>query len=126
MSQVLSWLDRGGDIDTTKVTRLGHTLLIEACINNHECLVAELVRRGANLDIKAKGKNALHYSVLLAHPNCAKPLLDAGARTDIRIDVDDSDHTECDGMTALESASFGPGCYDVKLAMLPCLDPAPR
>ena len=61
-----------------------------------------LVKRGANLDMKAKGKTALHYAVLNVHPNCAKPLLDAGARTDIRVDVDDSDFTEADGMTAME------------------------
>lgn len=102
MAKVLSWLDRGGDINCTTVSRLGFTLLIEACVNNHECLVSELVKRGADINMKAKGKTALHYSVLLVHPNCAKPLLDAGARTDIRVDIDDSDFTEADGMSAVE------------------------
>ena len=102
MGKVISWIDRGGDINTTSISQYKFTLLIEACIHNHESLVAELVKRGANLDMKAKGKTALHYAVLNVHPNCAKPLLDAGARTDIRVDVDDSDFTEADGMTAME------------------------
>ena len=102
LSKVLSYLDRGGDINCTSLSPVGHTLLMSACINNHEVLVAELVARGAALDVKAKGKTALHFSCLLAHPNCAKPLLDSGARTDIQVDEDDTDYTECDGMTALE------------------------
>jgi ankyrin repeat protein len=99
LAKVCAFLDRGGDVDCTTVSPLGHTMLVTACINNHECLVAELVRRGGALDVKAKGKTALHYACLLAHPNCAKILLDAGARTDIRVDEDDTDFTEADGMT---------------------------
>jgi len=102
LAKTKDWLDAGGDINCTTVTAMGHTLLIKACIDNHEVLVAELVKRGAKLDIKAKGKSALHFCCLLTHPSCAKPLLDAGARLDIRVDEDDTEFTECDGMTAME------------------------
>lgn len=73
-----------------------------ACINNHVDLVAELVRRGASLDTKAGGKTALHFCATFGHPKCAQILLQGGARADIRVDVDNSDFTENDGLTALE------------------------
>ena len=54
------------------------------------------------MEIKAKGKTALHYACLLGHVTCAKHLIDAGADLEVRVDVDDSDYTECDGMSPLE------------------------
>ena len=73
-----------------------------ACINNHESLVYELIKRGADMELKTKGKTALHYACLLGHVTCAKHLIDAGANLTTRVDVDDSDYTECDGMAPLE------------------------
>lgn len=105
-AKVLSWIDSCNDrkkaADDTRLDPSGHTFLIRACIENHESLVAELLKRGASLDLKAKGKTALHYACVFAQVNCAKLLLHAGADTRIRVDVDDSEYTECDGMTALE------------------------
>ena len=73
-----------------------------AAINNHAELVQELVRRGADLDMKAGGKNALHFAATFGHPKCAQALLDGGASPGIRVDVDDTEFTENDGLTALE------------------------
>lgn len=101
--KVLSWLNtHAKEINTTAMSDKGHTFLIMACISNNESLVYQLVNRGAALDIKAKGKTALHYACLLGHVQCAKHLLDAGADLSVRVDIDDSDYTECDGMTCLE------------------------
>ena len=117
LAKVNAFLDRGGDPNCTTISPLGHTILVTACINNHECLVAELVRRGAKLDVKAKGKTALHYACLLAHPNCAKILLDGGARTDIRVDQDDTDFTEADGMTVRSLSNQGSNAAEIRLTL---------
>ena len=65
MAKLTSWLDRGGNIDDTRISPKGHSILITAVINNHESLVAELLKRGASVDIYAQGKTALHFAVLL-------------------------------------------------------------
>ena len=100
--QITDWLDRGGDVNVTSFSKHGHTMLMMACIKDHADITAELVRRGADLNMKSGGKTALHHCAALGHPACARLLLEAGAKTDIRVDVDDSEFTENDGLTALE------------------------
>ena len=103
MVKILSWLDRGGNIDETRMDKeRGHTFLIQAVCMNNEDLVAELLKRGASVDIKAMGKTALHFAAVHGHSSCARLLLQYGASPSVRVDVDDTDYTECDGMTALE------------------------
>ena len=59
-AKILSWLDRGGNIDETRMDKdRGHTFLMQAVIANNEELVADLLYRGANVHIKAQGKAAL-------------------------------------------------------------------
>ena len=99
---VTSWLDRGGDVNVTSFSKQGHTMLMMACVRNQEALVAELVRRGADLNLKSGGKTALHHCAGLGHPGPARILLEAGADIKLRVDVDDSEFTENDGKTALE------------------------
>lgn len=102
-AKVLSWVDRGGDINESRMDKeRGHTFLIAAVVNNNETFVAELLRRGAACDIKAQGKTALHFAAVLGHASCARLLLQHGASTALRVDEDNTDYTECDGMTALE------------------------
>lgn len=102
-SKVTAWLDRGGNIDETRMDKeRGHTFLISAVIANNEDLVAELLRRGASVDIKAQGKNALHFACVLGHSSCVRLLLLHGSSPEVRVDQDNSDYTECDGMDALE------------------------
>ena len=100
--KITSWIDRGGDINETRMTKRGHTFLMQACIQNNETLVAELLKRGASTDIYAQGKTALHFACLLGHSNAAALLLQYKADTNLRVAIDDSDYTECDGMTPLE------------------------
>ena len=101
--KIVDWLDRGGNINTTAMDKeRGHSFLIAATINNNESLVAELLRRGAEVDLKAQGKAALHFAAVLGHASIAEYLIQYGASTSLRVDVDDTDYTECDGMTALE------------------------
>ena len=100
--QITSWLDRGGDVNVTSFSKHGHTMLMMACISDHKEIVAELIRRGADLNLKSGGKTALHHCAGLGHPGPARLLLEAGARTDLRVDIDDSEFTENDGLTALE------------------------
>ena len=102
LEKVISWLDRGGNVNETRLSKKGHTLLISASIQNHEKAVAELLRRGADPNIKGGGKTALVHAVAMANRGCVELLLRGGARTDIRVDVDDSDYTENDGMSPLE------------------------
>ena len=105
MAKVLSWLNRGGDIDDGRMDKVrGHTFLMQATVSNNEDLAAELLRRGASVDIKAQGKTALHLAAVLGHSSIARMLLEYGASPSLRVDVDDTDYTECDGMTALEIA----------------------
>ena len=102
-SKVISWLDRNkGSVDTTSMSPLGHTFLITAVVNNHESLVAELLKRGAAVNTYAQGKTALHFAVLLGHSNCSALLLRYGADASLRVMEDDSDWTECDGYSAAE------------------------
>ena len=102
-AKVVSWLERGGDINETRLWKEGHTLLMIACIQNHEALCAELLQRGAALDMKGKGgKTALMHAAIHGNKGCVDMLLQAGARANIRADVDDSDFTEFDGLTARE------------------------
>ena len=70
--------------------------------NNHETLVTELLKRGAAVNIYAQGKTALHFAVLLGHSNCSALLLRHGADASLRVAEDDSEWTECDGMTPAE------------------------
>ena len=100
--QIMSWLDRGGDVNVTSFSKQGHTMLMTACIADHKEIVAELIRRGADLNIKSGGKTSLHHCAALGQSGPARLLLEAGARTDLRVDVDDSEFTENDGLTALE------------------------
>jgi ankyrin repeat protein len=103
MAKILSWIDRGGSVNDTGMDKQrGHSFLMSATINNNESLVAELLKRGANTDLYAQGKTALHFAAILGHSNCSALMLQRGARTDLRVAVDDSDHTECDGMTVRE------------------------
>ena len=102
-AQITDWLDRGGNINETRMDKdHGHSFLIQACIANNEELVAELLKRGAAVDLKAQGKAALHFATILGHSNCALLLLQNGATPTLRVDQDDTDYTECDGMTSLE------------------------
>ena len=100
--QITSWLDRGGNVDVTSFSKHGHTMLMMACISDHKEIVQELIQRGANLDLKSGGKTALHHCAALGNAGPARLLIEAGARTDLRVDVDDSEYTENDGLTALE------------------------
>ena len=103
-AKVISWLNRNpNSVDDARMDKVrGHTFLIAAVNSNNEELVAELLARGASVDIKAQGKAALHFAAVHGHSNCARLLLQYGASTSLRVDVDDTDYTECDGMTALE------------------------
>lgn len=65
-------------------------------------MVAELLKRGASVNIYAQGKTALHFAVLLGHSNCSALLLRYGADASLRVAEDDSEWTECDGMTPAE------------------------
>ena len=60
MAKVISWLERGGDINETRIPGYrGRTMLVKAVIDNNETLVAELCNRGAVIDVyDAQGKNA--------------------------------------------------------------------
>ena len=103
MAKIKSWLNNGGDINTTSFSKLGHTMLQTACVENHEALVTELLQRGASVDFKGRGgKTALIYGTIFANTGCVELLLRYGADPTIRTDVDDTDFTEFDGMTALE------------------------
>ena len=103
MAKVTSWLDRGGDINVTSFSKQGHTLLMMACIQDHPKLVEDLVcRPGLNLDMKANGKTAVMYAAIFGNFRCLAACLDAGARADIISDVDDSEFTEYDGLSALQ------------------------
>ena len=103
LAQVTSWLDRGGNIDDPKATRTNHTLLMLSCIEGHEKMCEELIKRGANLDDRATGgKSALHLAAIHENKRCVELLLAAGAQANLRVAEDDTDYTECDGMTALE------------------------
>ena len=101
-AKVVSWLDRGGDVDVTSFSKHGHTMLMMACMDDQEKLVAELCRRGANINMKAGGKTALMHCAVFGNAGPGKILLQYGADVNIRADIDDSDYTENDGMTALE------------------------
>jgi hypothetical protein len=107
MSKVTSWLDRNKNqkINQTSMSPLGHTFLITAVINNNETLVAELLKRGAAVNIFAQGKTALHFAVLLGHSNCSALLLKYGADASLRVEQDDSEWTECVNRTPLHAAS---------------------
>ena len=102
MDKVICWLNRGGDVNCTSFSTQGHSILMTACVQDHAELTAELLRRGANPDTKTNGKTALHHAVKMGHPKCVKLLLEAGADPLIRVDVDNSEFTENDGMSALE------------------------
>lgn len=98
-----NWLDRGGDINVTSFSKQGHTLLMMACLRDQADLVAELLSRpGVNINLKVNGKTALHHAATMGNDQCAQLLLDAGADRHIRVDIDDSEFTENDGLTALE------------------------
>ena len=101
-NKITSWLDRGGDINVTSFSKHGHTMLMTACIQNHEALTEELLRRGAAVDLKAGGKTALMHAATMGNARCVQLLLEAGADPLISADVDDSDYTENDGLTPLE------------------------
>jgi ankyrin repeat protein len=103
MEQVVNYLNRGGDVNVTSFSKQGHTLLMMACVEDHEKLTAELCRRGANVDLKARkrveylnsrptcsraaarfvcqtnGKTALMHAAVMGHPQCAQHLVDAGS-----------------------------------------------
>lgn len=122
-AKVLSWVDSCADkkaaCDNTGMDPSGHTFLMRACLDNQESLVAELLKRGSTVDLKAKGKTALHFACIMAQVNCATLLLHAGADVSIRVDEDDSDYTECDGMTPLEIVEYKlPGTRDPTAARL--------
>ena len=103
MSKITSWLDRGGDVNETSFSKQGHTFLMQACVQNHEALVCELIRRGADLDYKGRvGKTALILAATFGNDGCVSQLLRAGANPLLRVDEDDTEYTENDGMTALE------------------------
>jgi ankyrin repeat protein len=74
-----------------------------SCIEGHEKMCEELIKRGANLDDRATGgKSALHLAAIHENKRCVELLLAAGAQANLRVAEDDTDYTECDGMTALE------------------------
>ena len=103
LEQAKNWLDRGGDINVTSFSKQGHTMLMMACLKDQADLVAELLsRKGVNIDMKSAGKTALIHAATMGNARCAQLLLEAGADPNIRADVDDSDFTENDGLTALE------------------------
>ena len=114
MLKVTDWLNRGSAgryiraVDDPRYKdqagdhARGHTFLMQAVISNNEELVAALLARGADPNQKAGGKSALHFAAILGHSNAVKLLLLYGASTTLRVDEDDTDYTECDGLTALE------------------------
>ena len=102
-TKITSWIDRGGDVNSTAFSRLGHTLLQMAVIDNHDNLVGELLHRGADADSRGRGgKTSLMIAAKFGHAKCVEHLLRAGARADLRAAEDDTDFTEHDGLTALE------------------------
>ena len=103
MAKVVSWLDRGGDPNTSFSNQgRGQTLLMTACSANNPELVEAILRRGATVDLKVGGKTALHYACIFGHPKCVQLLLEHGADPLLRVDQDDSDFTSNDGLTSLE------------------------
>ena len=102
MTKVISWLDRGGDINVTSFNSRGLTILQMACFEDDAKLVAELCARGADVNLKAGGKTALMHCAVVGSPACGKLLLEYGADPHMRADVDDTDFTQYDGMTAQE------------------------
>ena len=103
MQKICSYLDRGGNINDTRIDKVrGHTFLIQAVIQNNETLTAELLTRGADANIVCQGKAALHFACILGHSNCAALLLNKGADPMMRVAIDDTDYTECDGLSPAE------------------------
>ena len=120
-SKVTSWLDRNGDINATHMTASGHTLLMVATMSDHDALVQELLQRGAKVDMKVNGKAALHLAATMGHPKCMRLLLDYGADPNLRVDIDDAEFTENDGLSALEIIEKGVAATGMKPRHYDCL-----
>ena len=104
---VAAWLDAGGDVNAARDSPGGDvqrvTCLIVASMQGHEKMVDLLISRGARLDHQSSdGATPLLCAAEHGRGNIVKKLLEAGANPNIRADVDDSDFTENDGLTALE------------------------
>jgi len=83
---IRAWLGSGGDIEArlrSVPANLGETLLMCACWVGHTECLAELIRRGADVNARSDvGATALMAS--LRHPSVVQLLLEAGAHTHLR------------------------------------------
>ena len=77
-SKIISWLDRGGDINVTSFSKRGLTLLMMACLDDDDKLVRELCSRGADVNLKAGGKTALMHCAVVGSAACGKLVLEYG------------------------------------------------
>ena len=68
MSKVLDWIDRGGDVNVTSFSKQGLTLLMMACIEDHGQLCGELIKRNADVNMKAIQSLFRSTSVSVAIP----------------------------------------------------------
>ena len=74
-------LAAGADVDTTAGD--GWTAAMNAAGGGHVEVLGELIRRGADLEVRNKdGETALYLTTLNRQPDCARALLAAGARPD--------------------------------------------
>jgi ankyrin repeat protein len=78
---------KGGLImqDVNTLGKNGHTPLMDAAKEGNLELVADLLRRGANVNAKSdKGKTALHYAAANGQIEAVKQLISGGAEIDAR------------------------------------------
>ena len=86
LDEVISYLDSGGDIEALHALH-NDTLLMNSVNTPHLDIVAELLRRGANVNgIGKGGTTALHMAAWGGRKGSVKLLLEARARTDLRSD----------------------------------------
>ena len=86
---VVVWLDGGGDVNATSDmpdgSVRGFTMLMFACIQGNEQLVAALIERGAALDAQdSTGGTALMCAAIAGRASIVRRLLQAGAQPGLR------------------------------------------